>query len=61
MHSESQAKTSGARLQQCDGRYSVEGFAPTVPISCGRLMFAILCELDFDMCDFDVYLQISPR
>ena len=57
MDSESQVKTSGARLQQRDGRDSVETFAPTVSTSCVRLLGAIPRELDFDLCDFNVYLQ----
>ena len=57
MNSESQVKTSGARLQQRDGRDSVEMFAPTLSTSCVRLLSAIPCELDFNICKFDVDLQ----
>ena len=57
MDSETQVKTSGARHRQRGGKYSVETFAPTVSTFCVRLLGAILLQIDFDLCDFDVHRQ----
>ena len=41
-------------FKQREGIDFGETFAPTVSSSCGRLLGAIACELDLDMCHFDV-------
>ena len=40
--------------KRCEGNDFVEMFAPTVSSACVRLLSAIACELDLDLCHFDV-------
>ena len=41
-------------FKQREGIDFSEPFAPTVSGSCARLLSAIACECDFDLCHFDV-------
>ena len=41
-------------FKQCEGIDFGETFAPTVSSSCVRLLSAIACEFDLDVCHFDV-------
>ena len=41
-------------LKQREGVYFSETFAPTVSSSCVRLLSAIACQCDLDLCHFDV-------
>ena len=41
-------------FKHCEGMYFGETFAPTVSSSCVRLLSAIACHLDRDVCHFDV-------
>ena len=40
-------------FKQREGVYFSETFAPTVSSSCVRLLSAIACHCDFDLCYFD--------
>ena len=42
------------RFKQREGIYFGEMFVPTVSSSCVRLLSAMACELDLDVCHFDV-------
>ena len=41
-------------FKQREGVYFGETFSPTLSSSCVRLVSAIACELDSDLCHFDV-------
>ena len=41
-------------FKQREGVYFGETFSPTLSSSCVRLVSAIACELDLDLCHFDV-------
>ena len=51
-------------FEQCEGIDIGNTFTPTVPSSCVRLLSAIACELDLDVCHFDIkqaFVQSKPN
>ena len=52
--SKAKSRLVGRGFKQREGIDFGEMFAPTVSSSCVRLLSAIACELDLDVCHFDV-------
>ena len=52
--SKAKLKLVAGGLKQREGVDFSETFAPTVSSSCVRLLSAIACDCDLDLCHFDV-------